>query len=278
MPTRHRLLDRRLGAEMIQPQALHHAGVARSLILFRQQPPLIHCMTNDVVHTFTANLLLALGASPAMVIDAEEAAQFSAIADALLINVGTLTHARSEAMMAAVTSANAAGRPWTLDPVAVGVLDFRTRFCQQLLQLKPAAIRGNASEIMALAGQSVSGRGVDSQHDSGAALPWAGALARESGAVVAVTGEVDFVTDGQRLLRIGGGSALMTRVVGTGCALSAAVAGFTALTGDRLMHVASACRLVSLAGERAAAQAWGPGSFIPALLDALFQLDAEALA
>ncbi|UWS34708.1 hydroxyethylthiazole kinase [Erwinia pyrifoliae] len=263
---------------MIQPQALRHADVARSLTLFRQQPPLIHCMTNDVVQTFTANVLLALGASAAMVIDGEEAAQFSAIADALLVNVGTLTRGRSEAMLAAIASAKAAGRPWTLDPVAVGALDFRTRFCQRLLSLKPAAIRGNASEMMALAGQPVSGRGVDSLHASDAAIRSAILLAQKSGAVVAISGEVDFVTDGQRVLRVSGGSALMTRVVGTGCALSAVVAGFTALSGERLTHVASACRLVSLAGERAAAQARGPGSFIPAFLDALYQLDAEARA
>ena len=262
---------------MIQPHALSHADVAHSLALFRQKSPLIHCMTNDVVQSFTANVLLALGASPAMVIDAEEAAQFSAIADALLVNVGTLTRARSAAMAAAVTAANAAGHAWTLDPVAVGALDFRTAFCHQLLASQPAAIRGNASEIMALAQQAVSGRGVDSLHASNAALQAAQQLARDSGAVVAVTGEVDFITDGQRTLSVSGGSPLMTRVVGTGCALSAVVAGFAALPGDRLMHVASACRVVSLAGERAAARAQGPGSFIPAFLDALYQLNTEAL-
>ena len=263
-------------SKMIQPEPLSHSDVADSLTLFQQRSPLIHCMTNDVVQTFTANVLLALGASPAMVIDAQEAAQFSAMADALLINVGTLTHRRSEAMLAAVHAASTAGRGWTLDPVAVGGLDFRTAFCHQLLRLKPAAIRGNASEIMALAKQAVSGRGVDSQHASTAALHAAQALAQESGAVVAVTGEVDFVTDGSRTLSVSGGSALMTRVVGTGCALSAAVAGFATLPGDRLVHVASACRVVSLAGERAAAQARGPGSFIPAFLDALYLLDPEA--
>lgn len=279
MPDRHRLLDRRLGVVlMIQPIPLSHLDVANSLALFRQQSPLIHCMTNDVVQTFTANVLLALGASPAMVIDAEEAAQFSAVASALLINVGTLTRSRSTAMLAAVESASRAGRSWSLDPVAVGALAFRTEFCHQLLAHKPAAIRGNASEIMALAQEAVSGRGVDSQHQSDAALQAAQKLALQSGAVVAVTGEVDFVTDGQRILSVSGGSPLMTRVVGTGCALSAVVAGFASLPGDRLTHVASACRVVSLAGERAAAAASGPGSFIPAFLDALYLLTPEELA
>lgn len=206
-------------------------------------------MTNDVVQTFTANVLLALGASPAMVLDAEEAAQFSAIADALLVNVGTLTRSRRDAMLAAVESANRAARPWALDPVAVGALALRTDFCAQLMHLQPAAIRGNASEILAMANPSVSGRGVDSQHQSDTALQAACQLAQASGAVVAVTGEVDFITDGQRLFSVSGGSPLMTRVVGTGCALSAVVAGFASLPGDRLLHVASACRVMSLAGS-----------------------------
>lgn len=126
---------------------------------FRTRSPLTHCMTNDVVQTFTANVLLALGASPAMVIEAEEAEQFAALADALLINVGTLTAPRAQSMRRAIESAVAAGTPGS-DPVAVGALAFRTRFCQQILSLKPAAIRGNASEILALAGMSAGGRGL----------------------------------------------------------------------------------------------------------------------
>ncbi|WP_413652141.1 hydroxyethylthiazole kinase [Pantoea sp. B65] len=260
-----------------QPDPVSGAIVAESLALFRQHAPLVHCMTNDVVQTFTANVLLALGASPAMVIDAEEAAQFSAIADALLINVGTLTRDRASAMRAAIDAAVQAQKPWTLDPVAVGGLRFRSEFCQALLLQRPRAIRANASEILALAQQVGQGRGVDSLHDSAAALSAAQQLARSSGAVVAVTGVVDYVTDGERTLAVPGGSALMTRVVGTGCALSAVVAAFAALPGDSLQHIASACRVISCAGERATATASGPGSFIPAFLDALWQLDAEAL-
>lgn len=260
---------------MIQPQRF--TAAAASLTLFHQKKPLIHCLTNDVVQTFTANVLLALDASPAMVIDPEEAGQFAALADALLINVGTLTQASREAMLAAVEAAAAAEKPWTLDPVAVGALSFRSEFCQQLLAYRPAAIRGNASEILALARQPVSGRGVDSLHASSAALDAAHQLALDCGAIVAVTGEDDFVTDGQRCLQIPGGSPLMTRVVGTGCALSAVVAGFTALPGDRLCHIASACRIMSLAGERAAALADGPGSFVAAFLDTLYGLKGETI-
>ena len=185
--------------------ALHH---------FRTRSPLTHCMTNDVVQTFTANVLLALGASPAMVIEAEEAEQFASVADALLINVGTLTAPRAQAMRRAIERAVAAGKPWTLDPVAVGALAYRTRFCQQILSLKPAAIRGNASEILALAGMSAGGRGVDTTDTASSALPAAIALARQTNAIVAVTGEVDYVTDGQRTQTITGGDVMMTRVVG----------------------------------------------------------------
>ncbi|MEM6049368.1 hydroxyethylthiazole kinase [Erwinia sp. P7711] len=261
---------------MIQPHTFTAADAVASLDLFREKSHLIHCLTNDVVQTFTANVLLALGASPAMVIDPQEAEQFSAIADAVLINVGTLTHSRSHAMLAAVKAAGQAQRPWTLDPVAVGALTFRSDFCQQLLEYRPAAIRGNASEIMALARQAVTGRGVDSLHHSSAALEAASLLALSTGAIVAVTGETDYVTDGAHVMAIPGGSALMTRVVGTGCALSAVVAGFTALPGDRLVHVASACRVMSLAGERAASAASGPGSFVPLFLDQLYSLEVQA--
>ncbi|WP_192457553.1 hydroxyethylthiazole kinase [Musicola keenii] len=246
------------------------ASVADSLALFHQRSPLVHCLTNDVVQSFTANVLLALGASPAMVVDPGEAAQFSALADALLINIGTLETSRADAMLAAIASATQAGTPWVLDPVAVGGLTYRTAFAQQLLTMKPTAIRGNASEILVLAGEGSAGRGVDSGNDSWSALPAARSLAQRWSTCVAVTGEVDYVTDGQRDWAVGGGDPLMTRVVGTGCALSAVVAGFCALEGDRLAHVAAACAIMSRCGARAAQQASGPGSFIPAFLDALY--------
>lgn len=256
---------------------LNPAQSARTAHLLHQHAPLVHCMTNDVVQTFTANVLLALGASPAMVIDAGEAAQFSAIASAVLINVGTLTQPRAQAMRAAVESANAAKTPWTLDPVAVGALTLRSEFCRGLLQLQPAAIRGNASEILALAGESHGGRGVDTTDTAATALPAAQKLARESGAIVAVTGEVDYITNGQQTLAVQGGDPLMTRVVGTGCALSAVVAASCALPGSRLANVAGACALMKFAGQQAA-EGRGPGSFIPAFLDALYAMNAEVAA
>lgn len=260
---------------MNQPQQLQAEQAARVLTLFSQHPPLIHCMTNDVVQGFTANVLLAVGASPAMVIDQQEAAQFSAIASGLLINVGTLTRSRSAAMLAAVTAATQQQRPWTLDPVAVGALSLRSDFCQQLLAYHPAAIRGNASEIMALAGQTISGRGVDSLHGSLQAVEAGHLLARATQAVVVISGEQDYLCDGENTLTVSGGDPLMTRVVGTGCALSALVAAFTTLAGSRLENLATACWLFARAGEQARRQAAGPGSFRSHFIDALWQLSAQ---
>jgi hydroxyethylthiazole kinase len=194
-----------------------------------------------------------------------------------LINIGTLHSARAESMLAAIEATNHAGKPWALDPVAVGGLTYRTDFAQRLLMLQPAAIRGNASEIMALSGLQASGRGVDSNDDSLVALPAARELAQRSGAIVAVSGLVDYITDGERDWAVTGGDTLMTRVVGTGCALSAVVAAFCSLPGDRLDNVATACRVMSLCGERAVARCSGPGSFTPTFLDALYQLNPEDL-
>jgi len=252
--------------------------VATELRRVRAANPLVHILTNEVVQEITANVLLATGAAPAMIVAEEEAASFASISGAVLVNVGTLCPARLAAMDIAVAAANAAGVPWTLDPVAVGVLDYRSRACQAFLQQKPAAIRGNASEILALAGSASGGRGVDSTAESNAALAAAQQLARATGAVVAVTGETDYITDGSRTWATPWGHPLMTRVVGTGCALSALVAAFTAGAPDRLAAVAAACAVAGLCGQQAAASCRGPGSFKADFLDALYTLDPDELA
>lgn len=262
----------------MQPDLLPGHRAVLSLQQLRNISPLVHCMTNDVVQSFTANVLLAIGAAPAMVIEAQEAAQFSPVADALLVNIGTLTADRRDAMLAAIHAANESATPWVLDPVAVGGLTFRTQFAHQVLALKPAAIRGNASEILALAGEHSGGRGVDSTDDAFSALPAAQALARLTGAIVAVTGERDYITDGENSWSVAGGGILMTRVVGTGCALSAVVSACCSLPGSRLDNVAAACQFMKFAGQQAISASCGPGSFIPAFLDALYGLNGEALA
>ena len=251
--------------------------IADALARMRAATPLVHLLTNEVVQEITANVLLAAGASPAMIVAEEEAAVFAAISGALLVNVGTLYPARLTVMRQAVAAANQAGVPWTLDPVAVGVLDYRTQACRDFLAGKPAAIRGNASEILALAGFAGGGRGVDSTAGSDTAQSAAEQLAYSTGAVVAVTGETDFITDGNSTWATPWGHSIMMRVVGTGCALSALVAAFTAQAPNRLNAVAAACAVAGLCGKRAAASSRGPGSFKADFLDALYQLTPDTL-
>ncbi|RBY80987.1 hydroxyethylthiazole kinase [Geodermatophilus sp. TF02-6] len=240
--------------------------------------PLVHCLTNTVVQTITANALLAAGAAPAMVDAPEEAGDFAAVASAVLVNVGTVHARTAEAMRIAARSAGAAGTPWVLDPVAVGGLAYRTELATELVGLRPTVVRGNASEVMALAGAGRGGRGVDSTDSAEDAAKAAAELAARTGGVVAVSGEVDLVTDGRRTLRVGGGSPLLTRTTGAGCALGALVAAYVAVTGDALTGAVAAHAHVALAAEVAADVADGPGTFAPAWLDALDALDGDSLA
>lgn len=245
-------------------------------------PPLTHCLTNAVVTGFTANVLLALGAAPAMVDIVGEAEAFAGAASGLLINLGTPTPEQREASRQAVTGAVAAGTPWVLDPVAIGVLPVRTALALDLAERRPTAIRGNASEILALAGRSSGGRGVDATDDTEAAAEAARDLALRHGAVVAVSGPVDLVTDGVRVMRIANGHELLTKVTGGGCALGAAMAaylGAARTTGvEPLTAVAAATLVYTVAAEQAAAVSSGPGSFAVALLDALAAVTADDLA
>jgi hydroxyethylthiazole kinase len=243
----------------------------------RDSAPLVHCLTNTVVQTITANALLAVGAAPAMVDEPAEAGEFAAVASAVLVNVGTVHQRTAEAMRLAARAATQVGTPWVLDPVAVGGLTFRTELAADLVELRPAVVRGNASEVMALAGAGKGGRGVDSTATPEDALEAAGELARRTGGVVAVSGPVDVVTDGHRVVRIGGGSPLLTRTTGAGCALGAVVAAYVAATGDPLTGTVAAHAHVALAAEAAAALCDGPGTFAVRWLDALDAVDADAL-
>ncbi|QNA93034.1 MULTISPECIES: hydroxyethylthiazole kinase [unclassified Microbacterium] len=254
-------------------------GAAALLEVLRAAPPLTHCITNTVVTGFTANVLLALGAAPAMVDIVDEAGTFAGVASGLLINLGTPTPEQRAASREAVAGATASGTPWVLDPVAIGALPVRTALAHELVEQRPAAVRGNASEILALAGLSTGGRGVDSTDSTEAAADAAAALARRTGAVVAVSGPIDLITDGARTLRVANGHELLTRVTGGGCALGAVMAAFLgaarATEHDDLTAVAAAGLVYTIAAERAAATSSGPGSFAVALLDALAAVTAD---
>lgn len=249
-----------------------------ALARLRERRPLVQNVTNYVAMDSSANLLLAIGASPAMVHAEDEVEEFVGIADALVVNIGTLSAGWVVGMEKAARAAGAAGKPWVLDPVGCGATRYRTEWSRRLLELHPTVVRGNASEIMALAGAAGAvTRGVDSTASAEAALEGAAALARSSGAVVAVTGAVDYVLDGRRRLAIANGHALMPSVTALGCALSAIVAGLLVVESDPVLASAEALGLFGLAGEVAARGAEGPGTFRARLADALHGLDEASV-
>ncbi len=251
------------------------AEASRLLAALRASRPLVQAVTNFVSMDVAANALLAIGASPAMVHAPEEAEDFGALASALVVNIGTLDRAFVAGMEAAAEVANRLGRPWTLDPVGVGATRFRDETVERLLTRRPTVIRGNASEILSVAriaglhGDAAAPKGVDSAHATGEARALAIELARRQGCVVAATGRVDIVTDGARVVEIANGSPMMAKVTALGCALSAIVAGFTALTRDAFLATAAAVGIFGVTGEMAAETAGRPGSFRVAFLDAL---------
>lgn len=253
-------------------------GAARALADVRERRPLVHNITNYVAMTVSANVLLALGASPAMVHAVDEVEDFVAISSALVINIGTLSPPWVEAMRLAARKAVALGKPWVLDPVGCGATRYRTAVAVELAGMGPAIIRANASEAMSLAGAAgAGGKGVDSTAGSDAALPAAEALARKTGAVVAVTGETDYVLDGRRVAAVTGGDALMPLSTALGCALSATTAAFAAVRPP-FEAAAAALAVYGAAGAVAAARCRGPGHLPAELCDALHAMDAKALA
>jgi hydroxyethylthiazole kinase len=238
----------------------------------------VHNITNYVVMNNTANALLAVGASPAMVHAVEEVEEFVAISRALVINIGTLSPRWVEAMRLAAARARANDIPWVLDPVGAGATGYRTGVGAELARLGPTVIRGNASEIMVLAGtDNRAGKGVDSAHSTDDAIGPAVALARKTNAIVAMTGVVDYVTDGERVVAIRNGHPMMARVTGLGCTASALVGAFIGANDSPLAATVSALATLGVAGELAAEQAEGPGSLQMHLLDALYRLDQPTL-
>src|SRR5699024_2811007 len=229
------------------------ADVSSRLTVVRNTAPLVQCITNAVVMNFTANALLAVGCAPAMVDIPEEAGPFAGVASALLINLGTPYAEQRAAMPETVQDANAAGVPWVLDPVAVGSLPVRTELAAELLEYRPTAIRGNPSEIIALAGTGTGGRGVDAVHTPADALSAAQLLARRHDSVVAVSGATDIVTDGESDMRLHNGHELLAAITGGGCALGTLMAAFVGADSEQpLPAVAAAVAVYTIAAEQAA--------------------------
>lgn len=251
---------------------------AELLEAVRARAPLVQCITNTVVQNVTANVLLALGASPAMVDVPTEAGPFARVADALLVNTGTPHAEPRVAALEAVHAARDAGTPWVLDPVAVGSLPVRTALARDLLALHPTVLRGNASEVLALLGDSAGGRGVDSTVGTeDARVASVAASDRRLVAAVAVSGAVDLlVAPGIGVVRVANGTDLLTRITGGGCALGAVVAAFTSVApADAGAAAVAATAVHTIAAELAARDAGGPGTFQPLFLDRLASLTPE---
>lgn len=248
------------------------------LAAVRRDAPLVQCLTNFVSMNYAANAVLAIGASPAMVHAEQEAPEFARMAGAVVINIGTLSAPWLDSMLLTAEAARQTSTPWVLDPVAHHATAFRRDAIQRLMDLGPTIVRGNASEIIALAGGQSAGKGVDARDAVAQAEQSALDIAKRRQTVVAVTGEVDFVTDGRRSVRIAGGSPLMPRVTATGCALSAVVGAFAPVSKDDPYTAAvAALSCFGIAGQRAAVQAEGPGSFAWRFLDALAALEPDCL-
>lgn len=256
--------------------------VARDLDRVRSSSPVVHSITNYVVMEPTANALLALGASPVMAHAPEEMEDIVRIASALVLNIGTLSRPWIESMHRAGAAAGAKGIPVVLDPVGAGASSLRTRTAVALLEgVHPAIVRGNASEILTLAGEQGGTRGVDSSSSADEAEGPAGALARASEVVVSVSGATDMITDGARTLRIPTDTPLMGRITGMGCTASALTGALAAVNPDALEAAAHAMAIMGVAGrmawsERSASgREPGPGGFLPAFHDALYHMKGD---
>lgn len=251
----------------------------RYLERLRQAHPLVHNITNYVVMNTTANALLAVGAAPVMAHAQEEVADMAALADALVLNIGTLEPAWVRAMLTAGAAAGRKGIPIVLDPVGAGATPLRTDSARRILTEVPVSIvRGNASEILALDDAGHRTRGVDATDPVEAARSAARRLAERREIIVAVTGAVDYVTNGQQAVAIANGHPLMSRVTGTGCMASALVGAFAAgPDADAFEATVAALAVFGCCGESAAVSAGGPGSFQVYLLDALYTISPDTL-
>lgn len=244
----------------------------------RATTPLVHHITNMVVMNDTANITLHIGASPVMAHAKEEVAEMVGLAQALVLNIGTLTPQLVDAMVIAGRKANELSVPVIFDPVGVGATSLRTQSAKRILdEVEVAVIRGNSAELSILAGHDAVVRGVDAVGTAAPASDVAQAVAVKFGAIAAVTGQRDYVSDGSTVIEISNGHPLMAALTGTGCMATSVVAGFVAVEENHLLATAAALTCYGVAGEIAAEKSAGPGSFKTALFDVMYGLDFEAI-
>jgi len=257
----------------------HGAQAAHTLALVREKRPLVHNITNYVVMQYTANALLALGASPVMAHAVEEMEEMVSLADALVLNIGTLSGPWIEGMIAAGRAASRREIPVILDPVGAGATRLRTDTAVRLLdECRVTVLRGNASEVLAVARGAGGTRGVDAAHRVEDVVEAAEDLARRRRLVVAITGAVDHVTDGSRALRVCNGHPAMGTITGSGCTATAVIAAFCAVNALALDATAQALAFFGVAGERAARVSALPGTFGTALIDMLHAVTPDRLS
>jgi hydroxyethylthiazole kinase len=251
---------------------------SNNLKTLRGKNPLIHNITNFVVMNYTANALLACGASPVMAHAAEEVEEMVSFAGALVLNIGTLTPQWIDSMLKAGKRANELNIPVVLDPVGSGATKLRTASAKRLIdELDIGVVRGNASEVLSLAHEDSLTKGVDAVHSVDEAADAAIQLARELDTTIAITGEVDLVTYGGRILMVHNGHPLMGSVTGTGCTATAIIGAFLAVDREPVVATTTALAYFGLAGEKGAIETKGPGSFQMAILDALYTIDEKQM-
>lgn len=241
----------------------------------RQDNPVVHNVTNLVVMQTTANVLLAIGASPIMAHAITELTDIAAISRSLVLNIGTLDGHWVDAMLAAQKAAKLQKIPVILDPVGAGATAYRTDIAKQILTNGVDIVRGNASEIMALMETNIKSKGVDSLHQSTDAITAAKTISEKHHCVVVISGKTDIVVSSSHLAYIHHGSSLFTKVTGMGCAATAVIGAFAAINANYFLAATHAMTIFSIAGEIAEKQCQGPGSFYVNLLDALFNLKVE---
>ncbi|MGB2953358.1 MAG: hydroxyethylthiazole kinase [Gaiellaceae bacterium] len=243
----------------------------------REREPLVHQITNYVVMNETANATLALGALPVMAHAPQEVEEMVGLAGALVLNIGTLSDGWIESMLIAGKAANGRGVPVVLDPVGAGATRYRTDTARRILdEVDIAVLRGNAGEVANTIGRAAEVRGVESIGGAEHGAELARAASQELGTVVAVTGPVDHVSDGERVLSVANGHELLSRVTGTGC-MATAITGCFLAVSEPLRAAVAALVAFGVAGEAAATDAKGPGSFHANLYDALAALEPAAL-
>lgn len=266
-PKENKMLDQNLAKK-----------AAENLKNLREKKPLIHNITNYVVMNYTANALLACGASPVMAHALEEVEEMVSFAGALVLNIGTLTPYWVDSMLKAGRRANELNIPIILDPVGSGATKLRTDSAKRLIdEVSIKVVRGNASEVLSLAHEGSKTKGVDSIHTVDEAADAALTLSKELNTTLAITGKIDLITDGERIYRVSNGHDLMGYCTGTGCTATVIIGAFLAVNPDPVTATTTALAYFGLAGEKAATKSHAPGSFQIAMLDALYTIDEKQL-